>query len=247
MIIDSHIHLMETYGSMPGCTPDDLKAEFEKRGIVQAWAFTLKGFYGDCAGENDKLKTLCDTHPDMLLPFMTVNPRDEEKAIEEMERAYYELGMKGLKVHGWCQSFSMTEPWFHEMCRKCIDLNIPLVVHDGTPPFTEPYQACYVAEKYPELTIILAHAGLNDLWKEALYGAQRLNNIYLGTCSAPYYALKKIIEAVGSERILYGSDGGFGDNRIMDNNLDKIYMLDLKEDELENILYKNAQRLLNDI
>ena len=244
MIIDSHIHLMESYGSMKGCRPEEIKAELEARGIEKAWAFTMNGFYGNCSKENDKLKAFCDQCPDMLIPFMTVNPRDGEKAIEEMERAFYELGMKCLKAHGWCQSFSMTDPWFHEMCKKCIDLKIPLVVHDGTPPFTEPFQACYIAEKYPKLRIILAHSGLNDLWKEALYGAERLKNIYLGTCSTPYFALEQMVKHIGSERIIFGSDGGFGDNRIIDNNLSKIYMLDLKEEELDNILYKNAQRML---
>jgi predicted TIM-barrel fold metal-dependent hydrolase len=244
VIIDTHIHLLDKFESIEGTSVEALMRDLKDHNIEHAWAFTLMGFYNDCKTENDKLKALCDKSNGFFTPFMTVNPRDEIHAIEEMERAYYELGMKGLKMHPWCQSFSMTNKWFFEICRKCADLEIPLVIHDGTPPFCEPYQACYIAEKHPGLKLILGHSGLNDLWKEALYGAMRLPNIYLCTCSTPYFGLKTIIKNVGSERILFGSDAGFGDPLIIDNNLDKIFLMDLKDEDLNNILYKNARIML---
>ena len=244
MIIDSHIHFMESYGILEGSSPSSLKEELNKRGIQKAWAFTMSGFYGNCAAANDALKEACDICPETFVPFMTVNPRDGKVAIEEMERAYFQLGMKGLKIHPWCQSFSLTEKWFHAMCEKCIDLSIPLVTHDGTPPFGESLQACYIAEKYPKLKVILGHSGLNDLWKEALYGAMRLSNVYLGTCTSQYYGLKQMIKQVGSERVLFGSDGGFGHSGVIDSNLEKIYQMELSASDLDNVLYKTAQSLI---
>ena len=244
MIIDAHIHLADGFESLPGGSTSELVKDLAKRGIAKAWALTLDGFFGNCKEENDKLKTRCDESNGVFIPFMTVNPRDEQGALEEMERAHYELGMKGLKVHGWVQSFSMRNKWFLEMCKKCVQLKIPLIIHDGTPPYCEPYQVAYVAEMMPDLTIILGHSGLNDLWKEALYAAQRLENIFLCTCSTPYFGVKKMVELVGAHRVLYGSDGGFGDPGIIDNNLDKIYMLGLSDVQLEKVLYKNAEHLL---
>jgi len=244
MIIDAHIHLSGGFESLPGGSSSELVNELAKRGITNAWALTLDGFYGNCKEENDKLKARCDESNGVFIPFMTVNPRDEAKAIEEMERAYNDLEMRGLKVHGWLQGFSMRNKWFLEICKKCAQLKIPLKMHDGTPPYCEPYQAAYIAEMMPDLTIILGHSGLNDLWKEALYAAQRLKNIYLCSCCTPYFGLKKMVELVGAHRIIYGSDGGFGDSGIIDNNLDKIYMLGLSDTQLEQILYKNAMHLL---
>lgn len=236
--------MLDRYESMQGCSPKGLAADLAKRGINKAWAFTLDGFFGDCKQANDQLKMLCDECKDVYIPFMTVNPRDEGAAIEEMERAHSELSMRGLKVHGWLQSFSMASNWFIEMCRKCAQLKIPIVVHDGTPPYCEPLQAAYIAEKIPDLIVILGHSGLNDLWKEALYAAQRLKNIYLCTCSTPYFGVKKMVELVGAHRVIFGSDGGFGDSGIIDNNLDKIYMLGLNDAQIEQVLYKNCERIL---
>jgi len=244
MIVDAHIHLYDTFEGLPGSAPEQLVKELKNRGISKAWTFTLNGFFGNCREENDKLAELCARSGGMFIPFMTVNPRDEREAVEEVERAYYELGMKGLKIHNWLQAFSLTNKWFHEIVKKCCQLSIPIVFHDGTPPYCTPLQICHIAEKYPQSTIILAHSGINDLWREALYGAERNRNVYLCTCSAQYIGLKEIVIRLGPERVIYGSDAGFGDAGIIDDNLKKVYLLGLKDSDLEKVLYKNAEHIL---
>jgi predicted TIM-barrel fold metal-dependent hydrolase len=118
--------------------------------------------------------------------------------------------MKGLKLHPWLQSFSLSHPAVEPILRRAGELGMPVLFHDGTPPYSTPLQIASVAERVPGTPVILGHSGLDDLWEDAILAARRHRNIFLCLCSLSAGAIREIIRRVPPERLLFGSDSGFG-------------------------------------
>ena len=80
--------------------------------------------------------------------------------------------------------------------------------------------------------------------QSAAQAVRRHDNLYMQTDATTLLALRRALTLVGPEKILYGSDGGFGDPRWIDYNLRKIRLWGLDPDVEACILGGNAARLL---
>jgi uncharacterized protein len=244
VIVDCHTHFVsELYGHLGGDVRP-LVESMDVHGIDHAVVFTLDGFFEDSQLHNDKLAEFVAAHPGRLTGFANVHPRRADAA-GEVRRAVTELGMKGVKFHPWLQGFSPVESFMNPIAEVCAELNVPMIFHDGTPPYTTPLQIALLAERYPELTVILGHSGLLDLWPEALVAARRNENVWLCLCGPPTAALQKLVDAVPHERIVFGSDIGFGRDYQARHRIEQVRVLDLAKDSLDAILGGNAARLLS--
>jgi predicted TIM-barrel fold metal-dependent hydrolase len=244
MIVDSHTHMPgQAMTLISGYTPDQFLSLLDKNGIDKAWVFTLDGLYFDPAPHNDILKDYCSINTERLIPFCTVHPR-YANAVDELRRCILTLGMRGVKLHPWAQAFSPLESIMDALGEEMESLGVPVMFHDGTPPYSSPLQIAYFALRHPRLKVILGHGGLHDLWKEAIFAAERCENIYLVPSGTPPYGLKQVISRISIERILYGSDAGFGDPYWQPFQLSKIHSLGLTTADENLILGGNAERIL---
>jgi predicted TIM-barrel fold metal-dependent hydrolase len=102
-----------------------------------------------------------------------------------------------------------------------------------------------LASRHPNVTFVMAHLGLPDLWWEAVAAAQRHRNIYLETAGAHSLSIKRSVELLGPERVLFGSDSPFGGRNNVFFQRDKILMLDFPEQDQNQIMRLNAARVFN--
>ncbi|MCH8001843.1 MAG: amidohydrolase family protein, partial [Proteobacteria bacterium] len=87
------------------------------------------------------------------------------------------------------------------------ELEIPVMVHTGAGvPFAEPAMWIPLALEFPETTVILAHAGGGIYTGPAIVAAEICPNIVLETSSCNPTDILRMADAVGSERVLFGSD-----------------------------------------
>jgi len=243
-IIDTHTHLPGfSFGKKP-IPVKKLRKSFEDAGLYKAWFMTTDGLVSDPKKNNDILKEYVKNDLDFFVPFCTVDPKQgATQAVKELNRAKNKLGMKGLKLHPWLQAFSMTHPAVLPVLKEAGRLNMPVLFHDGTPPYCTPLQIAEIAEAVPETTFILGHAGLDDLYQDAIIACNRLPNVYLCCCSISSGYISKIIKQCPAEKLLYGSDGGFGKDLISDA-LNKIYAVETDKSILEKIFFKNPSKLI---
>jgi uncharacterized protein len=244
MLVDAHTHMSGSAVTVvQGFEPADFLGLMDRNGIDQAWVFTLDGLYFDPVPHNDRLITFCSHAPDRLIPFATVHPR-HPNAVKELRRCINELGMRGLKLHPWLQSFSPVEPFMDALGDELTALGIPVVFHDGTPPYSSPLQIANFALQHPLVTVILGHAGLHDLWKEAIYAAERCPNIYLIPSGMPPYGLRHALARLSASRFLFGSDAGFGDPYWQTYQLQKVRSMGLSPGDEALILGGNAIQMM---
>jgi len=246
MIIDTHCHLAMGTGALfrDMLSPSRLRDELQARGVEKAVVFTADGFWGDCRESNDRLAEQTRQFRDFFIPWATVHPYNGQAAIEELRRSVLDLGMRGLKLHSWLQGFSVSGPSMYTMVEESIKLNIPITFHDGSPPYSSSLQIANLAKLYPEATIILAHSGLREMWRDALLAAQELENIWLGFPGPTLAGMQMIVDTIGADRIIYGSDGGVGHPSSISYALRIIDELRLGSADKAKILGLNAARLL---
>jgi predicted TIM-barrel fold metal-dependent hydrolase len=243
MIVDCHTHYVgRAYAHLGGGA--SILDSMDQYGIDHSVIFTLDGFFEDSRRHNDELAQFVAAHPGRLTGFATVYPRRADAA-DELRRAVTELGMKGLKLHPWLQGISPLEEYMTPVAAACAELEVPIIFHDGTPAYSTPLQMALLAERHPDLVVILGHSGLLDLWPEAIAAATRNPNVWLCLCGPPTSALQRIVDSVPHDRILFGSDTGFGHDYQARHRLEQVRALDLAEESLAAILGGNARRLLS--
>lgn len=248
MIIDAHMHLFEKMLGADGYPASELRRKMEAEGVTAAWAMTGEGFFADTRKWNEWLLAVIEPHRDFFRPFCTVDPKKGYAAVKEFEYFVRDRGMCGLKLHPWLQAFPTTLAVMDKLLAACGRLGVPLIVHDGSPPYATPLQFARLAEKHPHTTIILGHTGLKDMWPDAVRAARRCRNIILCTCATPLAAIRRALKQIGPHRIIFGSDcGGVGSEGLLKERIIAIRSLyghGISSVHINNILYVNASRLL---
>jgi predicted TIM-barrel fold metal-dependent hydrolase len=209
-------------------TGELLLRDMDEAGIDQSWISVLDLGLAKPIGEprytvkelNEIYAQIAHDSDSRLIAFVGIDPRREE-AVEILETGVKEWGMRGLKLIP-AAGFYPNDDNCYKLYAKAEELVVPVLIHTG-PEMTPLYSKyCYpiyldeVANDFPNLTVILAHAGF-CWWEEAVNLATTKPNILVDlagwqpkTHRHPieefYLPLRKMIDAMGPSRILFGSD-----------------------------------------
>jgi predicted TIM-barrel fold metal-dependent hydrolase len=244
MIIDAHTHLFGRWLNLRGIRPRDFVRIMDETGIDKACVFTLEGFF-DARGANDALAALAKEFEGRLYPFATVDPNMGDFAVKDLRRAVRKLGMRGLKIHPWLQAFSLTNAYFLKVVEETIRLGIPIITHNGSPPYACPTQVGNLARKFPEAKLILAEAGLKDLWLDAVAVGKKYPNVYLCPAASPFSAVLEMVHSVPIGKLVFGTDLGFSQKEEVLLEIEKVRRLPLAEADREKIFSGNISTLVN--
>ncbi|MCC6492532.1 MAG: amidohydrolase [Pirellulales bacterium] len=214
--------------------------------VEAACVFTIMGFYEPCPAHNDALLRRADQYPDRLIPFATVDPKQGRAAADELERCLANPRFRGVKFHPWLQAFaaSMLRDTMLDVLQIAARHRVPVLLHDGTPPYSTTYQVANLARWSPETTIVLGHAGSADYVDAAAQLMRDIPNLYGCYCGPRAGDLRRLLDLAGPEKILFGSDFGAAGWRLLPERIDNVLEAGLTDQQLELILAGNAARLL---
>jgi predicted TIM-barrel fold metal-dependent hydrolase len=246
-IIDFHTHLDDRWFDRPLMDTRAFLAGLDRCGVRAACVFTLMGFYKDCRRHNDLLRERCAAAPERLWPFITVDPKLGPAAVAELERCIASGRFKGVKFHPWLQAFapSMVKATIMDILRRAAAAGLPVLFHDGTPPYSTTFQIAATARWVPEATVVLGHAGLADYCVPAAQLVRDIPNLYACVCGPRAGDVRHLVDVAGPDKVLFGSDFGQSDWMILEDRLDAVRFAGLSEAESEAVLWRNAARLLN--
>ena len=162
-------------------------------------------------------------HPDRLIGCIAGVDPNRPTAVEFLERAVKEWGMIGLKLHPCFGRFYANDRRCYLLYEKCVELGIPAYIHTGiehTPfpiKYGDPIHVDDVALDFPELKIVMFHAGLHHWWPAASAIAGLRHNVFLelgfwqlkllrNPVEAFYKPLRAMLDEVGPSKIMYGTD-----------------------------------------
>ena len=115
-----------------------------------------------CASNEDLLK-LYRRAPDVIVPFISVNPLRPDAL--DLVQKYADLGFKGVKFLQNYWNVDTREKRFKPFFRKLHELKLPLIVHIGSESSVESHKACECIEMLDGpldegVTTIAAHMAL---------------------------------------------------------------------------------------
>jgi uncharacterized protein len=248
MIIDAHTHLGSDLYAARG-EPSGAAARYvqilRESGVDRGFTFTLSGLTGDPRAGNDELARARDRFPDAILPWGTVDPQWNERVLRrEMRRCVRRLGFWGFKLHPWMQGFSLAAPGMRTVAEECINLGVPITFHDGSPLYCTALQGVYFARAYPELRVLSGHSGLREGWRDVIAPTQELDNYWLCLSGPTQQGIQAVYDALGADKLMFGSDGGASRPAVVANYLRRIRALRAPQEDIEKILGLNAARFL---
>lgn len=148
------------------------------------------------------------------------------------------------RYHPWLQGFSTADAVFEEICGLAGEVGVPIVLHDGTPPYSLPEQVAGLARRFSRTTFLLGHSGLLWSWRSAVEAA-RQPNVWLCLCGPHLRGLEILCEKVDPSRIVWGSDYGFGFADQIEYRLDLLRHARIGDGLKERILRTNPLCLLS--
>lgn len=243
MIIDSHTHIDEAgFWVDP---PETILRLMDEAQIEQAVVMTYRD--APLPGGTDPLEYIaeaCRKHP-RLIGYARMNPRYGEQAVHELERAFTRLGMKGLKLHPVSYVMHPASPETIALIKKAAEWHAPTLFHCSDEDFTLPYQIAQAAEIVPEATIILGHMGGYFHVEDAIQAAKQFPNLILETSAMPYpHMIKRAVEVIGADRVLFASDGPGCDPSI---EVEKVRAAGLSSADEGKLFSKNIERILSQV
>jgi predicted TIM-barrel fold metal-dependent hydrolase len=157
---------------------------------------------------NDRVLAWAAEAPDRLFPFVRLSL--DEDPLGEAVRCL-DRGARGIKLHPRAQSFAVDDPRLDAVFALAHERKVPVLIHAGRglPPGM-PLQLGRVAERFPDASLILAHAaivaqaGVGEL-------ARSVENIFFDSSTWTPLDQLNLMSLVPPEQILWASDIPYGE------------------------------------
>lgn len=249
----SHAGVKESIASA-----DRLLRHLDEEGVERACCinYVSPEVMGFTREVNDWIARFTEGHRDRLVAVGSVNPLHELNVRDEIRRVL-DLGIGMIKIHPPHQLFSpnayRAELWqLAEIYRECEVRRVPVMFHTGTSVFprarnvyADPMPIDDVAIDFPDLPIIIAHAGRPLYGETAFFLARRHPNVRLDISGIPPKSLLRFLPRLGdlADKVLWGTDWPSPGVVSMRRNVEDFRTLGLGETVERKILWDNAARL----
>ena len=148
--IDAHSHV-GYFGSWcdVGITPEELIAQMDEYNVEKSVICTYP--------IQDSLDAV-DKYPDRLVGAAWLNPMDPD-CLDILKDAVKNHNFKAVKLHPLEQAYCPNDECVFPIAELAQELEIPLMIHTGHPPFSLPWSVAQLADIYPDLPMVMIHMG----------------------------------------------------------------------------------------
>jgi uncharacterized protein len=240
MIIDGHMHIgredlldsqITAFLKSRGAW-EEVKSKISPEGVIGAldeagidrgviFPLTFAPTDGSWQALNDLTASYVQRYPERLVGFSIIDPRHVPDTLRELERAFDQLGLMGVKLHPSMQEFYPNDASLDPIFAFIEARGLPVIVHTGASAaghpdiYSRPMLLDEVACKHPDLKLILAHAG-RPFYAEAALLIRKYPNVYADICAnvgrknrealLAYVLLSLNVYAGAGDRLIFGSD-----------------------------------------
>ena len=201
---------------------------------------------------NDQIGQLVRQAPSRYVGIGLVDPQflGLDAAIAEVRRAVSVLGCKAINVDpGFLERpIPPDDALMFPIYRACQELDVPVFIMSGPTSadlsLTEPRSIARVAKAFPKLPIVVCH-GAYPFVQEMIAVALMHENVYVSPDMYTFMPGGNLyIDAANGfmkDELLFGTAYPF---KPMKQGVDQFLQSGLRADVLDNVMYKNAAKLL---
>ena len=235
-IIDAHAHIGYIGGwADVGITEEGLIAQMDEYNIEKTAL---------CNEDNDLTLSVMNRHPGRIIGCVYVNPLNQ-KTVDDMDK-YIEAGFAAVKLNPLRHAYCADAEIIDAVMEKAKKYNIPVCIHSGHPPYSLPWQVGLLAERHPDVKLMMIHMGHGHgvYIDAAIKMALRYPNIYLEMSGMPMPSkIREAYERVGADRIMFGTDTPFHHPTV---EMQKVITSGLDKDAQQKIFYENASKFFGE-
>jgi predicted TIM-barrel fold metal-dependent hydrolase len=240
-------------------TVDSLAEHYRERNMA-AVVFTVdhESVTGHPPIPNRDVAAQAARHPDILIPFASIDPARGQAGVREARLLVEEHGIRGFKFHPNLQAFHPNDRSAYPFYEAIEGLGVPAVFHTGQSAigqgipgsggirlkYSNPLALDDVAVDFPGLRIVMAHPSFP--WQdEALAVAARHEHVYIDLSGwSPKYFPPQLVQFTNTllrRKVLFGSDFPMLPPDAWIAEFDK---LNIKPEIRPLVMKENALRLL---
>ncbi|MPQ97866.1 amidohydrolase family protein [Modestobacter sp. I12A-02628] len=172
---------------------------------------------------SEEIADLAAEHPDVLIPFGSVDPARGRSGVRLARRLVEQHGVRGFKFHPSLQDFLPNDHRVYPLYEEIQALGVPALFHTGQTGigaglpggrgiklrYSDPMLLDDVCADFPDLTVIMAHPSVP--WQDsAISIATHKANAYIDLSGwSPKYFPPQLVRAANTllkEKVLFGSD-----------------------------------------
>lgn len=189
-----------------------------------------------------------------LIAFTSIDFTLSENEIKEKLKKDIERGAKGLKLHPTLQNKSLRDKKVAAAMEVFKEADLPVITHVGMNPYytpDKPYptnpafsameEFFWFAHEYSDCKVVAAHCC--GAIEELAAGVKGLEHVYTDTTMCSAEKMRKGVEILGADKILFGTDVPFGTFKYSVLEMEKAFA---GEPEIADMtFYKNAAKLMH--
>ena len=243
VLFDAHTHLGDDIDGSRS-RPEDMLAMFDRYGITGSFAFCLDepDRVPAFTAANDRTLACAREHPDRIFPFVRLDL--EERPVEEATRAL-DLGARGIKLHPRAQGFSLGDERLGDVFALAVERDVPILIHGGRglPPIGDHLSA--LVDRYSDVRLIIAHAGIADLGGLARHFAH-VPGVFFDTSLWSVVDLIDLMRQVAPQQVLFATDYPYGrmpNSLLLALRASRVSRFD--EEEVRGMLGRTALAILD--
>ena len=240
--IDTHTHMDDIYeASTPIHSIDDCVALMDRENISSIWCAPHPDLFS-AAGVNEKIEEYMSKYPQRVKGYFGYNPNYYEEYLAKTENVLKLPGYIGFKFLPVYHNVSLADPRYEPALELADKHNLIVLSHTWGNTACSPREVEGILKKYKNLQFILGHSSPNEL-DAAIALVKKYDNAYLDLCDIHRHSgiIDKMVDNVGSERVLFGTDLPWYDPNYC---IGSVLCAKISDDEKENIFHKNAERML---
>lgn len=208
MIIDTHTHLGASYVGDSNYSEEQWLKTIAKHNLSGIMSYPNPSARPSPRAAHDRIHQFAVNNPGKVWGVVDLAPgMEDSEYVAEVERCVKQLGFVAIKLHPSMHPCNPMSAHCDKVFETAKKLDVPVIVHTGTgAPSSLPSMLLPRAKQFPTVRIVLAHAGAYVYTAEAIYVAMERDNIYLEPSWCAAHRIREMINKIGIERVMFGSD-----------------------------------------
>lgn len=225
--------------------PDDLVMLMDRHGIERAAVMSLRGLV-DCRGGNRETLEVAAEYRGRLLPVATAAPTHWHNG-DVLHRAI-DAGAVGVRLYPLSHNYTLRYDFVDEVCavatERGVYVSIPIrVMSSWRFQALDVDAVAAVVERHPDTRFLVSGVNYTIEFDRLLRLMWRCGNAWCEiSCCQGYRAIRKLIDEVGEDRVLFGTGAVL---HYPACNVAKLDHAEITEEQRSAIAWSNAHRLLD--
>ena len=207
VVFDAHTHLGDDIDGSRA-RPGEMLDMFDRHGITGSFAFCLDepDRVPAFTAANNRTLAYAAEHSDRIFPFVRLDLEEQPgRGGDPLPRPR----ARGIKLHPRAQRFSLGDARLDDVFAVAVEQDVPILIHGGRglPPIGDHLAA--LVERYSDVRLIIAHAGIADLGGLAGHFAH-VPGVFFDTSLWSVVDLIDLMRQVAPQQILFATDYPYG-------------------------------------